>query len=70
MVHRLKTRVLCVLFFFCSLPLVKSQDIHFTLHQMTPLAFNPANTGAFYGSYRLSGLYRDQYRSVAGAGHL
>lgn len=35
---------------------------------MTPLAFNPANTGNFYGSYRLSGLYRDQYRSVAGKG--
>ncbi len=33
---------------------------------MTPLAFNPANTGSFYGSYRLSGLYRDQYRSVLG----
>lgn len=42
------------------------QDIHFTLHPMTPLAFNPANTGAFYGSYRISILYRDQYRSVAG----
>lgn len=48
--------------------LAHSQDLHFTLHQMTPLAFNPANTGAFYGSYRLSGLYRDQYRSVAGKG--
>jgi type IX secretion system PorP/SprF family membrane protein len=35
---------------------------------MTPLAFNPANTGSFYGSFRLSGLYRDQYRSVAGNG--
>lgn len=45
----------------------KSQDIHFTLKNMTPLAFNPANTGAFYGSYRLSGLYRDQYRSVIGS---
>lgn len=43
------------------------QDIHFTLHPMTPLAFNPANTGAFYGSYRISILYRDQYRSVLGS---
>ena len=47
---------------------IHSQDIHFTLHNMTPLAFNPANTGGFYGSYRISGLYRDQYRSVAGTG--
>src|SRR5690606_20163402 len=45
-----------------------AQDIHFTLHHMTPLAFNPANTGGFYGSYRLSALYRDQYRTVAGKG--
>lgn len=48
--------------------MAKGQDLHFTLHQMTPLAFNPANTGGFYGSYRLSGLYRDQYRSVTGSG--
>ncbi len=47
---------------------LKGQDIHFTLYGMTPLAFNPANTGAFYGSYRISALYRDQYRSVAGSG--
>jgi type IX secretion system PorP/SprF family membrane protein len=47
---------------------MQAQDIHFTLQGMTPLAFNPANTGNFYGSYRVSGLYRDQYRSVAGSG--
>ncbi len=46
----------------------QAQDIHFTLHRMTPLAFNPATTGGFYGSYRISALYRDQYRSVAGNG--
>ena len=49
-------------------PQIKAQDLHFTLHTMTPLAFNPANTGGFYGTYRISGLYRDQYRSVAGDG--
>ena len=59
-------RFVCALFLTLGFQLVYCQDIHFTLHQMTPLAFNPANTGAFYGSYRLSGLYRDQYRSVAG----
>lgn len=46
----------------------QAQDLHFTLQQLTPVAFNPANTGGFLGSYRLSGLYRDQYRSVAGKG--
>lgn len=66
MIHRLAMRLVCALFLTLSLQLANSQDIHFTLHQMTPLAFNPANTGAFSGSYRISGLYRDQYRSVAG----
>lgn len=59
-------RVLCALLISLSFQFANSQDLHFTLHQMTPLAFNPANTGAFYGSYRVSGLYRDQYRSVLG----
>src|SRR5687768_9477940 len=66
--HRQAMRFVCALFLTLGFQLVNSQDIHFTLHQMTPLAFNPANTGAFYGSYRASVLYRDQYRSVAGKG--
>jgi type IX secretion system PorP/SprF family membrane protein len=61
-------RFVCALFLTLVFQLVHSQDIHFSLHQMTPLAFNPAHTGAFPGSYRLSVLYRDQYRSVAGKG--
>ncbi len=40
------------------------QDAHFTLYNQTPLVFNPAQTGGFYGSYRIAGIYRDQYRSV------
>ena len=67
MIHRQTLRLLNALILLLLLSSAKSQDIHFALQQMTPLAFNPANTGAFYGSYRLSGLYRDQYRSVVGA---
>lgn len=66
--HRLPLRVVFGLFLVLTIGFAKAQDVHFTLYQMTPLAFNPANTGGFYGSYRLSGLYRDQYRSVTGAG--
>jgi type IX secretion system PorP/SprF family membrane protein len=64
--HRPILRVFNALILILLFLPAKSQDIHFTLQQMTPLAFNPAQTGAFYGSYRLSGLYRDQYRSVIG----
>ncbi|HZV71169.1 MAG TPA: PorP/SprF family type IX secretion system membrane protein [Saprospiraceae bacterium] len=67
MIHRQTLRVLSALFLVLLLSPAKSQDIHFTLKHMAPLAFNPAQTGAFYGSYRLSGLYRDQYRSVIGS---
>ena len=44
----------------------RAQDIHFTLYDMMPLVFNPAESGAFSGTYRLSGLYRDQWLSVTG----
>lgn len=67
MIHRQTLRVLSALILVLLFNPAQSQDIHFTLKNMTPLAFNPANTGAFYGSYRLSGLYRDQYRSVIGS---
>lgn len=54
----------------CTLCLIsvsgRAQDIHFTLYDMMPLVFNPAETGAFSGTYRISGIYRDQYLSVTG----
>ena len=65
---RLPLRVVFGLLLVLHFGVSRAQDIHFTLHGMTPLAFNPANTGGFYGSYRISGLYRDQYRSVTGNG--
>lgn len=40
---------------------LKSQDIHFTYYEMSPLTFNPAQTGAFNGTIRLSGHYRGQW---------
>lgn len=45
----------------------RAQDIHFTLYDMMPLVFNPAESGAFLGTYRLSAIYRDQWLSVTGA---
>jgi len=43
---------------------VNSQDVHYSLYNQVPLVFNPAHTGGFLGSYRIAGIYRDQYRSV------
>lgn len=41
-----------------------AQDVHFTLFNMSPLTMNPALTGAYEGTVRIGGIYRDQYRSV------
>ena len=43
-----------------------AQDVHFTQYEMTPGHVNPANTGGFYGSYRIGGIYRDQSLSATG----
>lgn len=50
-------------FTFCLLSGLSSeaQDIHFTQFRMAPLSLNPAFVGGFSGSYRLGGLYRDQW---------
>ena len=44
-----------------------AQDIHWTMFNMSPLTLNPANTGAYEGSFRIGGIYRDQWNSISGA---
>jgi len=43
---------------------VTAQDIHFSQFWASPLNLNPAQTGAFDGTYRATGIYRDQWASV------
>lgn len=43
---------------------LQAQDIHFTQFNMNPTTLNPALSGKFEGTLRLSGIYRDQYGSV------
>ena len=56
-----------ILFLCCicllSITHILSQDEHFTRYDFTPTFFNPANTGNFYGSYRIGVLYREQART-------
>ena len=48
---------------------LQAQDIHYTLFNMSPLSLNPAQTGAFNGTFRIGGIYRDQWTGViSGAG--
>ncbi len=43
---------------------LQAQDIHYTLYNMSPLATNPALTGAYNGSIRVGGIYRSQWYTV------
>lgn len=52
-------------FFFISLAgTMNAQDIHFTQFYLSPLTTNPAYTGAFEGTFRIGGIYRDQWGGV------
>lgn len=53
-------------FFFISLAgTMNAQDIHFTQFYLSPLTTNPAYTGAFQGTFRIGGIYRDQWGGVS-----
>lgn len=55
-----------LLFFVALLNLstLFGQDQHFTQFYASPLSLNPALTGAFDGKFRVSFIYRDQWRNV------
>jgi type IX secretion system PorP/SprF family membrane protein len=44
-----------------------AQDPHFSQFFSSPLTLNPALTGKFYGDYRISGNYRNQWPSINNA---
>lgn len=45
---------------------VSGQAIHFSNFNQVGTILNPAQTGAYYGTARVGGVYRDQYRKVSG----
>ena len=53
-----------ILLLFIILEFANAQDKHFTQFYAAPLTLNPALTGAFNGSYRVGGIYRDQWRNA------
>ena len=48
---------------FFGVVTLQGQDYHFSDFRMAPSLINPALTGGFEGTYRLNGIYRDQWRS-------
>lgn len=53
-----------VLLISCLNVYLIGQDLHFSYYQFTPLNVNPANAGAFSGSYRVSGIYSDKQAAI------
>ncbi len=43
---------------------VEAQDMHFTQFYNVPMALNPAYAGKFRGDYRLSAVYRNQWKAA------
>ncbi len=60
----MKSRIIIIL---AALMLVgmklNAQDIHFSQYYASPLTLNPALTGKFNGLWRVTGIYRDQFRN-------
>lgn len=46
---------------------IQAQDIHFTTWDMAPLTVNPAFSGSYLGSFRVGGVYRDQWFGFEGS---
>ncbi len=55
---------LCFLFVLLSSNNLSAQDIHFSQFYASPLTLNPALTGYSEGTYRATGIYRNQWSSV------
>lgn len=45
---------------------LSGQDLHFTQFELAPTLVNPGLAGQFSGTYRVSGVYRDQQRNGGG----
>ncbi len=56
-------RLLLLTAFVTAFGALQAQDIHFSLFNMSPLSLNPALTGAYPGTARIGGIYRDQWAS-------
>lgn len=57
----MKLKLLLLLTLVVTIETLQAQDIHYSLFNMSPLSLNPAQTGAFSGTARIGGIYRDQW---------
>jgi type IX secretion system PorP/SprF family membrane protein len=60
----MKLKNLLLLFFLFVIGTVNAQDIHFSQFNLSQMTLNPAKAGSFKGTFRIGGVYRDQWASV------
>ena len=59
-------RSIFMIIFSCfTVTYIISQDINFSLYKFNPVFLNPANTGNFYGSWRIAANYRNQWAATS-----
>lgn len=62
-------RLLTLLLITCCISWTYGQDFHWTQFQRIPTQLNPARSGDFHGTARLSGIARTQSGSIANKGY-
>ncbi|MCB0663678.1 MAG: PorP/SprF family type IX secretion system membrane protein, partial [Saprospiraceae bacterium] len=67
---KFKTLLSSFILLLMGLVQTNAQDLHFTLWDMNPLNINPAFAGSFSGTFRVTGIYRDQWRSAVSNSNL
>ncbi len=67
---RLRNVYLFLAIFFLCHTMMDAQDRYFTQFYANPLELNPALTGAFDGSYRVTAGYRDQWNGFINSPYL
>ena len=58
--------LVALLFSFCGS--LTAQDLHYTNYAASPQILNPAKIGDFLGTYKIGGIYRDQFSSFFNQG--
>lgn len=61
--HMVQLLSSAAIIFCCTLPSL-AQDSHFSQIYEMPVLLNPARTGFFKDNYRLSGIYRSQWKEI------
>lgn len=62
--NRIQLSYILIAFWSFCFHSAEAQDAHFTQYYASPLLINPATAGTMEGTFRLSTVYRDQWRAA------